>query len=44
MSTASIMAVAGPYCMVMFKDSVLSSNKGDSIEVRDIAELVREAI
>lgn len=41
---ASILAAACPYCMVMFEDSVLSSDKGDVIEVRDIAELVQEAI
>ena len=41
---ANILAAACPYCMVMFEDSVLSSDKGDIIEVRDIAELVQEAI
>ncbi|MFC1977513.1 heterodisulfide reductase-related iron-sulfur binding cluster, partial [Chloroflexota bacterium] len=41
---AQVLAVACPYCMVMFEDSVLSSNKGDAIEVKDIVELVQEAI
>lgn len=41
---ASILAVACPYCMVNFEDSVLTSDKGDIIEIRDIAELVQEAI
>ncbi|MBA7520098.1 putative iron-sulfur-binding oxidoreductase FadF [subsurface metagenome] len=41
---ASILAVACPYCMVNFEDSVLTSDKGDVIEIRDIAELVQEAI
>jgi Fe-S oxidoreductase len=39
---AQILAVACPYCMVMFEDSVLSSNK--EIEVKDIVEIVQEAI
>jgi len=41
---ADILAAACPYCMVMFEDSILTSDKGDVIEVRDIAELVQEAI
>ncbi len=41
---ANILAAACPYCMVMFEDSILSSDKGDVIEIRDIAELVQEAI
>jgi len=41
---ADILAVACPYCMSNFEDSVLTLDKGDVIEVRDIAELVQEAI
>jgi len=41
---ASILAVACPYCMLNFEDSVLSADKSDVIEVRDIAELVLEAL
>ena len=41
---ASILAVACPYCMLNFEDSVLSTDKSDVIEVRDIAELVLELI
>ena len=41
---ASILAVACPYCMLNFEDSVLTLGKSDIIEVRDIAELVQEAI
>jgi len=41
---ASILAVACPYCMLNFEDSVLTLGKGDIIEVRDIAELVQQAI
>ena len=39
---ASVLAVACPFCMTMFEDSVLSLNKGDVIVVKDIAELVQE--
>ena len=41
---ASILAVACPYCMLNFEDSVLTLGKSESIEVRDIAELVQQAI
>ena len=41
---ASILAVACPFCMSMFEDSVLSLGKGDTIEIRDIAEVLREGI
>jgi len=41
---ANILAVACPYCMLNFEDSVLTLGKSDIIEVRDIAELVQQAI
>jgi len=41
---ASVLAVACPYCMLNFEDSVLTSDKGDVIKIKDIAELVQEAI
>jgi Fe-S oxidoreductase len=41
---AQILAVACPYCMVMFEDSILSLNCGDAIEVKDIVELVQETL
>ncbi|MFC1971713.1 (Fe-S)-binding protein [Chloroflexota bacterium] len=41
---AQVLAVACPYCMVMFEDSVLSSNKSDALEVKDIAEIIQEAL
>ena len=41
---ASILAVACPYCMLNFEDSVLTLGKSESIEVRDITELVQQAI
>jgi len=41
---ANILAVACPYCMSNFEDSVLTSHGDNVIEVRDIVELVQEAI
>jgi len=41
---AQVLAVACPYCMVMFEDSVLSSNKEGALEVKDIIEIVQEAL
>jgi len=39
-----ILAVACPYCMSNFEDSVLTMDKGNIIEIKDISELVQEAI
>lgn len=41
---AKILAIACPYCMAMLRDSVSANNKEDIIEVKDIAELVLEAL
>lgn len=41
---AEVLAVACPYCMSMFKDSQLTVDKGDTIQVKDISELVKEAM
>ena len=41
---ANVLAMACPYCMLNFEDSVLTSEKSDVIEIRDIAELVQEAL
>ena len=41
---ASILAISCPYCMLNFEDSLLTLDKGDIIEVKDIAQLVEEAI
>ncbi len=41
---AEVLAVACPYCMLNFDDSVLTMEKGDTIEIKDIAELVQEVI
>jgi len=43
-SGAEVLAVACPYCMSMFKDSQLTVDKDESIEIKDISELVQEAI
>jgi Fe-S oxidoreductase len=43
-ASASVLAVACPYCMSMFEDSVLSLDKGDIIEIKDITELLQEVI
>lgn len=39
-----VLAVACPYCMLNFEDSALTVEKGETIEVKDISELVLEAI
>ncbi len=41
---AEVLAVACPYCMSMFKDSQLTVDNGETIEIKDISELVQEAI
>ena len=41
---ASILAVSCPYCLINFEDSRLTAGNGDNIEIRDIAELVWDAI
>ena len=41
---AQVLAVACPYCMVMFEDAVLTSFEEGAIEIKDIAELVDESI
>ena len=41
---ANILAVACPYCVLNFEDSVLTLDKGNVIEIKDISELVQEAI
>ena len=39
-----VLAVACPYCILNFDDSLLMMEKGDIIEIRDISELVQEVI
>ena len=41
---ADVLAVACPYCMLNFDDSVKTMGKGDFIEIRGISELVSLAI
>ena len=41
---AEIIAVACPYCFLNYRDSVLSTGKADVIQVKDISELVAEAL
>ena len=41
---AQVLAIHCPYCMLNFEDSLLGTEKSESIEVRDIAELVQQAI
>lgn len=41
---AEVLAVACPYCMLMFDDAVLVTGKEDVLQVKDISELVLEAI
>jgi len=41
---AEVLAVACPYCMSMLKDSQLTMEKAEAIEIKDISELVQEVI
>jgi Fe-S oxidoreductase len=41
---AEVLAVACPYCLSNFEDSLLSLDKAGKIEIKDISELVQEAI
>ena len=41
---AETIALACPYCFLNYRDSVLSMGKAETMQVKDIAELVAEAI
>ncbi|MFP3879783.1 MAG: (Fe-S)-binding protein [Dehalococcoidia bacterium] len=41
---AEIIAVACPYCFLNYRDSVLSMGKAETVQVKDIIELVAEAM
>ena len=41
---ANIIAVACPYCFLNYRDSVLSMDKAETIQVKDVSELVAEAM
>jgi Fe-S oxidoreductase len=41
---AEVLATACPYCILNFRDSVLTMGKEDVLEIRDISEIVDEVI
>jgi Fe-S oxidoreductase len=41
---AAVLATACPYCLLNFKDGQLSIEKGETLEVKDISELIQEVI
>jgi len=41
---AEVVAMACPYCMIMSRDGQLTIEKGETIEIEDIVELVVEAL
>jgi Fe-S oxidoreductase len=41
---AKVVASACPFCMTMLTDGVKSKGEGDNVQVRDIAEIVLEAV
>jgi Fe-S oxidoreductase len=41
---AEVLATACPYCIVNFEDSRLTLPGGEAIEIRDITEIVQEAL
>ncbi len=41
---AQVLAVACPYCMVNFDDSLLTMNKEDVLEIKDITEIINEVM
>jgi Fe-S oxidoreductase len=41
---ADIIALACPYCFLNYRDSVLSMGKTETVQVKDISELVAEAM
>lgn len=41
---ANVLAVGCPYCRLNFEDSLLTSGKEGDIEVKDVVELVQEAL
>jgi Fe-S oxidoreductase len=41
---AEVLATACPYCVLNFKDSVLTMGKEDVLEVKDISEIVNDVI
>ncbi len=41
---AEVLAISCPYCMLNFDDSLLTMNKGDQLAIKDISEIVNEAM
>ncbi len=41
---ADVLAVSCPYCMLNFEDTLLTDNKEGAIEIKDVVELVQEAL
>jgi Fe-S oxidoreductase len=41
---AEVLATACPYCILNFRDSVLTMGQEDVLEIRDVSEIVNEAI
>ena len=39
-----ILAVACPYCMLNFEDSLLTTDNSNALEIKDVVELVQEAL
>jgi Fe-S oxidoreductase len=41
---AEVLAICCPYCMLNFDDSILTMQKEDVLEIKDISEIVNEVI
>jgi Fe-S oxidoreductase len=41
---AQVLATSCPYCITNFEDSRLNVKNGETIEVKDITEVIREAL
>jgi len=41
---ADVLAVSCPYCMLNFEDSLLTTDKSNTLEIKDVVELVQEAL
>ena len=41
---AEVLAVSCPYCMLNFEDSLLTTDKSNALEIKDVVELVQAAL
>ena len=41
---ADVLAVSCPYCMLNFEDSLLTTDKSNALEIKDVVELVQAAL